>query len=76
MLSNHRLACIRLRGELAFAFVASLMLPEQVELLHARHWCTEPFLGYFDGHTSDERPGTSQKSSGLKVTKVARCTKA
>jgi hypothetical protein len=33
MLSNHRLACIRLRGELAFAFVvyASLMLSEQVE---------------------------------------------
>ena len=34
------------------------------------------FLGYFDGHTSDERPGTSEKSSGLKVTKVARCTRA
>src|SRR4249920_1545179 len=43
MLSNHRLACIRLRGELAFAFVvyASLMLPEQVERLSARHRCTE-----------------------------------
>jgi hypothetical protein len=26
---------------------------------------------YFDGHISDERPGTSEKSSGLKVTKVA-----
>jgi len=25
---------------------------------------------------SDERPGTSEKSSGLKVTNVARCTKA
>ena len=33
-------------------------------------------LPYFDGHTSDERPGTSEKSSGLKVTKVARCTRA
>ena len=35
MLSNHRLACIRLRGELAFAFVvdASLMPPKQVERL-------------------------------------------
>ena len=78
MLFNHRLACIRLRGELAFVFVvyASLMLPEQVERLRARHWCTERFLGYFDGHTSDERPGTSEKSSGLKVTKVARCTRA
>ena len=31
---------------------------------------------YFDGHTSTERPGTSEKSSGLKLTKVARCTRA
>ena len=29
-----------------------------------------------DGHASDERPGTSAKSSGLKVIKVARCTRA
>jgi len=35
-----------------------------------------PTLGYFDGHTSDERPGTSEKSSGLKVTNVARWTRA
>jgi hypothetical protein len=52
------------------------MLPEQVERLRPRYWCTEPVLGYFDGHTSDERPGTPEKSSGLKVTKVARCTRA
>ena len=56
---------------------ASLMLPEQLEGQRPRYWCTEPFLGYFDGHTSDEeRPWTSDKSSGLKVTKVARCTRA
>ena len=37
-----------------------------------RHSCSEHFVGYVDGHTSDERPGISEKSSGLKVTKVAR----
>ena len=28
-----------------------------------------------DYHTSNERPGTSEKSSGLNVIKVARCTR-
>jgi hypothetical protein len=35
-----------------------------------------PCFQVLDGHASDERPGTSKKSSGLKVTKVARCTRA
>ena len=29
-----------------------------------------------DHHASNERPGTSEKSSGLNVIKVARCTRA
>ena len=74
MLSNHCLASWR--AGLRFVVDASLILPEQVDRLRARHWCSEHFLGYFDRHTSDERPGTSEKSSGLKVTKVARCTSA
>jgi hypothetical protein len=36
-----------------------------------------PFLAALaDHHASNERPGTSEKSFGLNVTKVARCIRA
>jgi hypothetical protein len=39
---------------------------------HLKNECGSRSLGYIDGHTSNE---TSKKSSWLKVTKVARCTR-
>ena len=56
--------------------VDSLMMPEQFGAAARPRPACRAFLGYFDGHTSSERPGTSEKSSWLKVTKVARCTRA
>jgi hypothetical protein len=42
----------------------------------ARSGQHKPLFQVLDGHASDERPGTAAKSSGLKVIKVARCTRA
>jgi hypothetical protein len=67
MLSNHR---IRLRGELAFAFVvyASLVLPEQVDGRAPETGVPSP-----SSATPMTIPAT-RESSGLKVTKVTRLT--
>ena len=60
------------RDAIPFAMSTCDRLPARDNLLNLQ----ASIFQVLDGHASDERPGTSAKSSGLKVIKVARCTRA